>query len=81
MRINNVSSPELQYTHDPASISLFTFLKIFSEIARPISAKFLWVGGTKICSWHLGVMTKMATMPIYRKSLQKSPPEPVDRFS
>ena len=35
----------------------------------PVIAKFYleppWEGGTKICSQHLGHMTKMATMPIY----------------
>ena len=35
----------------------------FSETACPIKAKFYveppWVRGTKVCSWHLGHMTKM----------------------
>ena len=40
----------------------------FSKTAWPIKAKFYveppWVGGTKICSRHLGQMTKMASTPI-----------------
>ena len=28
-----------------------------------------WVGGTKVCSLHLGHMTKMAARPIYGKNL------------
>ena len=43
----------------------------FSETAWPIKAKFYveppWVGGTKLCSRHLGHMTKMAATPIYGK--------------
>ena len=34
-----------------------------------------WVEGTKVCSRHLGHMTKMAP-----KTLQKSSPKPVDQF-
>ena len=30
-----------------------------------------WVGGTKVCSRHLGHMTKMAAMPIYGKNPSK----------
>ena len=44
----------------------------FSETAWPIKAKFYveppWVGGTKVCSRHLGHMTKMAATPIYGKN-------------
>ena len=29
---------------------------------------FMWVGGTKFCSRHLGHMTKMAATPIYGKN-------------
>ena len=47
----------------------------FSKTAWPIKAKFYveppWVGGTKVCSRHLGHMTKMATMPIYGKTPSK----------
>ena len=47
----------------------FTFSNIFSKTTWPIKAKFnvepLWVGGTKVCSRHLGHMTKMAATPIY----------------
>ena len=51
-------------------------LKIFfSETAWPIKAKFYVepprVGGMKVCSGHLGHMTKMATMPIYGKNPSK----------
>ena len=35
----------------------------------------------KIYEYDIGHMTKMAAMPIYgKKNLQKSLPEPVDRF-
>ena len=41
----------------------------------PVIAKFyvepLWVGGTKVCSRHLGHMTKMAAKPIYGKNSSK----------
>ena len=47
----------------------------FSETAWPILAKFYveppWVGGTKVCSRHLGHMTKMAATPIYGKNPSK----------
>ena len=47
----------------------------FSKTAWPIKAKFYveppWVGGTKVCSRHLGHMTKMAAMPIYGKNPPK----------
>ena len=40
----------------------------FFKTACPIKAKFYveppWVGGTKVCSQHLGHMTKMAATPI-----------------
>ena len=57
----------------------------FSKTAWPIKAKFYvehpWVGGTKVCSWHLVHMTKMADTPIYGKNHQKSSsPEPAGRF-
>ena len=59
------------------------FSKIFSETAWPIKAKFymkhLWEGGTNVYINNPGHMTKMAAMPIYGKTLQKSSsPEPVD---
>ena len=48
---------------------------IFSETASPIKAKFYveppWVGGTNVCSRHLGHMTKMAATPIYGKNPSK----------
>ena len=47
----------------------------FSETAWPIIAKFYveppWVGVTKVCSWHLSHMTKMAATPIYGKNPSK----------
>ena len=47
----------------------------FSKTAWPIKAKYFvelaWVGGTKVCSRHLGHMTKMATTPIYGKNPSK----------
>ena len=47
----------------------------FSKSACPIKAKFHvdppWVGGTKVCSRHLGHMTKMAAMAIYNKNPSK----------
>ena len=52
-----------------------TFSNIFSKTACPIKAKFYveppWVGGTKVCSRHLGHMTKMAATPIYGKNPSK----------
>ena len=47
----------------------------FSKTAWPIKAKFYveppWVGGMKVCSQHLGHMTKMAAMPTYGKNSSK----------
>ena len=44
---------------------------IFSETAGPIKARLYvkppWIGGTKIFSWHLDRMTKMAATPMYGK--------------
>ena len=62
--------------------SALTISNIFSKTACRIKAKFYveppWVGGTKVCSRHLGHMTKMATKPrpYIVKTLQKSSPEP-----
>ena len=58
----------------------------FSKTACPIKAKFYVeppkVRGTKVCSRHLGHMTKTAAMPIYGKNPSKSSsPEPAGRFS
>ena len=60
----------LKYTDDPASVRRCpsTISKIFSsKTAWPIKAKFYveppWIGGTKVCSRHLGHMTKMAAKP------------------
>ena len=49
--------------------------KQFQTFSSPIKAKFYveppWVGGTKVCSRHLGHMTKMAATPIYGKNPSK----------
>ena len=54
------------------------FSTIFSETAWPIKAKFHveppWEGGGKVYIYGPGQITKMATMPIYGKILQISPP-------
>ena len=52
------------------------FSNIFSsETTGPIEAKFhmesQWDGGTKVCIFGLGHMTKMAAMPIYGKNPSK----------
>ena len=61
-----------------SGVRRFTFSNIFSKTAWPIKAKFYveppWVGGMKVCSQHLGHMTKMAAMPMYGKN-------PSGRFS
>ena len=47
----------------------------FSETDCAIKAKFYveppWLGGTKVCSPHLGHMTNMAATPIYGKNPSK----------
>ena len=52
-----------------------TISNIFSKNHLPDQAKFYveppWVGGTKVCSRHLGHMTKMAATPIYGKNPSK----------
>ena len=57
----------------PSSLTISNIF--FSNTACPIKAKFYveppWVGGTKICSQHLGHMTKMAAMLIYGKHPSK----------
>ena len=57
-------------------LSALTISNIFfSKTACRIKAKFYveppWVGGMKVCSRHLGHMTKMAAMPIYGKNPSK----------
>ena len=52
-----------------------TFSKIlFFETIGPIETIFhvepTWVGGTKVCSPHLGYMIKMLATPIFGKTLQ-----------
>ena len=56
-----------------------TFSNFFCwETVMPTEAKFhvepqwVWDRGTKVCSNGLGHMTKMATMPIYGKTLKNS---------
>ena len=63
----------VKYTHGPASVRPpSTFSNISSETALPMKAKFYvdppWVGGTKVCSRHLGHITKMAAMAINGKN-------------
>ena len=52
----------------------------FSKTACPIKAKFYmeppWVGGTEVCSRHLGHMTMMVARPIYGKNPSKIYPIP-----
>ena len=63
------------YVRTSSSGSSSTISNIFSETACPIKAKFYvepsWVGGTKICSRHLGHITKIAATPIYGKNPSK----------
>ena len=78
------SSPELKYTHGPASVVVRCASSIrrlqcsnifFSQTVWPIKTKFYveppWVGKTKSCSRHLGHMTKIAATPIYGKNPSK----------
>ena len=57
----------------PSSLTISNVF--FSKTACPIKAKFYveppWVRGTKVCSRHLGHMTKMAARPIYGKNPSK----------
>ena len=68
----------LSDTHGPASVRRRPQCSniFFSETACPIKANFYvepsLEGWTKICSRHLGQMTKMAAMRIYGKRLRKS---------
>ena len=52
-----------------------TISNIFSKTPCSIKAKFYveppWVGGTKVCSRHMGHMTKMAATSIYGKNRSK----------
>ena len=75
---------------DPASVHPSSVRPHFQtsspETAWPIKAKFYveppWEGGTKVYINGPGHMTKMAAMPIYCKTLQKSSSqEPAGRFS
>ena len=55
---------------------VFTFSNVFScGTTGPIEVKFHveppWDGGTKVCIWGPGHMTKMADMPIYGKNPSK----------
>ena len=64
----------VSFTDLGPNLSDSIFLNFFSSITtRLIEAKFQveppWDGGTKACSNGPGHMTKMATMPIYGKSL------------
>ena len=54
---------------------VFTFSNLFSGTAGPIEVKFHveppWDGGTNVCIWGPGHMTKMAAMPINNKNPSK----------
>ena len=55
---------------------MFIFSNVFSSgTTGPIEVKFhlepSWDGGTKVCIWGPGHVTKMATMPIYGKNPSK----------
>ena len=62
---------------NPRSLRLNIFKLHFLKNTRPFEAKFHirppWDVGMKNCSNVTGDMTKMASMPIYGKNLQKSP--------
>ena len=64
-----VRRPSVVRRRRPSSLTISNI----SKTAHPIKAKFYveppWVGGTKVCSRHLGHMTKMAATPIYGKNL------------
>ena len=47
-------------------------LKLLGRSKPKFYVELPWVGGTKVCSRHLGHVTKMAATPIYGKTLQKS---------
>ena len=51
-------------------LNLF-FSKTAGQIKARLYVELPWIGGTKICSWHLGHMTKMAATPMYAKILLK----------
>ena len=57
----------------PSSITISNIF--LSKTACPIKAKFNvkppWVGGTKVCSRHLGHSDKMVATPIYGKNPTK----------
>ena len=59
----------------PSSVPRPQCSNIFSETAWRIKAKFYveppWIGQMKVCSRHLGHMTKMAATPIYGKDPSK----------
>ena len=69
-RIGRLSS-SVVVVRRPYSLNIFS-----SETTGPIKVKFhmelLWDGGTKVCSYSPGHMTKIAAMPIYGKNLKKS---------
>ena len=74
-----VRRPSSVVRRRPHSLNIFS-----SETTGPIKVKFymkfLWNGGTKVCSNGPGHMTKIAAMPLYGKNLKKSSPlEPKDQ--
>ena len=77
LRYSIFSSSELMvYTHALGSVRRPPFVhnaQTSSSPKLPVQSKpnFVWSLLTKVCSWHLGHMTKMATMPIYGKKIAK----------
>ena len=75
----SVRQSSIQYTHALASVvcpsvsrpsvHIFKHLLLRNHLANHVEPP--WVGGTKVCSRHLGHMTKMAAMPEYGKNTSK----------
>ena len=93
---SSISSPEPKAHRSAYSILMLrrrsyviivnSFKHLFLQNRLPDQSQILCgaslVGGTKVCSQHLGHMTKMTATPIYGKPIQKScPPELAGRFS
>ena len=62
----------LLYSHDPASFRCPSRRPQFKTSNSPKSLgqskpNFMWIGGMKVCSQHLGQMTNIASVPIYGK--------------
>ena len=63
--------------HSPTLVCIIFKLIFSKETVRLIEAKFHmeppWDSGMKVCANGLGLMTKMAAMPIYGKNLKNLP--------